>query len=176
MQTPRSNRANYIFYAAATTALLLLFQGVVMAEDLPSAIKSDKSPYPTFGKLESKDPRFDKLISPDAKIEKLAEGFVWCEGPVWFKDGKFLLFSDIPRNSLMKWKDGEGMSPTHWIPKAASLSASMVTAGFQCSPKTAASERLRTITRASASIAPTIWFSSPTAICTLPIRFMDSPR
>ena len=60
--------------------------------------------------LESKDPRFDKLISSNAKMEKLGEGFEWCEGPVWNKEGGYLLFSDIPRNSLMKWKDGEGVT------------------------------------------------------------------
>ena len=81
-----------------------------MAEEVPSAIKSHKSPYPTFGKLESNDPRFDKLFPAGAKMEKLAEGFEWCEGPVWVTDGKFLLFSDIPRNMVMKWKDGEGIS------------------------------------------------------------------
>ena len=81
-----------------------------MAEEVPSAIKNQKSPYPTFGKFESNDPRFDKLFQPGAKMEKLAEGFEWCEGPVWIADGKFLLFSDIPRNMLMKWKDGEGIS------------------------------------------------------------------
>ena len=81
-----------------------------MAEDLPAAIKSMSAPYPTFGKLESADPRFDKLVLPGTKIEQLAEGFDWSEGPVWVKDGGYLLFSDIPRNSLMKWKEGEGIS------------------------------------------------------------------
>ena len=80
-----------------------------MAAD-ENPIKSHAKPYPTFGKLESKDPRFDKLISPNAKMEKLGEGFEWCEGPVWNKEGGYLLFSDIPRNSLMKWKDGEGVT------------------------------------------------------------------
>jgi gluconolactonase len=43
-------------------------------------------------------------------------GFAWTEGPVWMKangpygSGAYLLFSDIPRNSLMKWKEGEGVS------------------------------------------------------------------
>jgi gluconolactonase len=90
--------------------VLIAFHGVAMAEEVPSAIKSPKSPYPTFGKLESNDPRFDKLFPTGAKMEKLAEGFEWCEGPVWVADGKFVLFSDIPRNMLMKWKDGEGIS------------------------------------------------------------------
>jgi gluconolactonase len=77
--------------------------------DTPPEIKSFSKPYSTFGKLESKDPKFDQLISPDAKIEKLAEGFDWSEGPLWVKDGGYLLFSDIPPNKLMKWKDGDGV-------------------------------------------------------------------
>jgi gluconolactonase len=43
-------------------------------------------------------------------MEKLAGGLIWCEGPTWIKDGGYVLFSDIPRNSVMKWKEGEGLS------------------------------------------------------------------
>ena len=43
-------------------------------------------------------------------MEKLAEGFAWSEGPVWIKDGGYLLFSDIPNNAIRKWKDGAGLS------------------------------------------------------------------
>ncbi|MEX2112288.1 MAG: SMP-30/gluconolactonase/LRE family protein [Pirellulales bacterium] len=63
-----------------------------------------------FGEIERKDPRFDKLVAKGAKMEKLAEGFDWSEGPAWVPEGGYLLFSDIPRNSVMKWKDGEGIS------------------------------------------------------------------
>ncbi len=66
--------------------------------------------YPAMGKIERVDPRFDELIPKDAVLEKLAEGFDWSEGPVWIADGGYLLFSDIPRNSIMKWKEGEGIS------------------------------------------------------------------
>lgn len=66
--------------------------------------------YPTLGKIVRMDPRLDRLIPTDAKIEVLASGFAWCEGPVWVKDGGYLLFSDIPRNSVMKWKEGDGLS------------------------------------------------------------------
>src|SRR5262249_28625320 len=62
------------------------------------------------GGIERKDPRLDKLVPKDAKIEKLADGFKWTEGPVWVKDGGFLLFSDIPNNRINKWKEGEGIS------------------------------------------------------------------
>jgi gluconolactonase len=63
-----------------------------------------------FGVIERKDPRFDKLIPKDAKLEKLADGFDWSEGPVWVRDGGFLLFCDIPKNSVMKWQQGKGVS------------------------------------------------------------------
>ncbi len=63
-----------------------------------------------FGKIVRNDTRLDKLVPADAQMEQLAEGFDWSEGPVWIKDGGYLLFSDIPRNSVMKWKEGEGIS------------------------------------------------------------------
>jgi gluconolactonase len=69
-----------------------------------------KTPYPIIGAIERVDPRFDKLVSPGAKLEKLAEGFKWSEGPVWVRDGGYVLFSDIPNNRVMKWKEGQGLS------------------------------------------------------------------
>ena len=75
-----------------------------------AAFGAEPKTYPSIGKVESLDPRFDKLIPKDAKIEKLAEGFDWSEGPVWDKKNQCLLFSDIPPNSVMKWKEGEGVT------------------------------------------------------------------
>src|SRR4051794_7687291 len=62
----------------------------------------------SFGTIVRKDPAFDKLIPQDAKIEKLATGFKWVEGPVWVKNGGFLLFSDIPNNAIHQWTPGKG--------------------------------------------------------------------
>ncbi|MGA2069410.1 MAG: SMP-30/gluconolactonase/LRE family protein [Thermoguttaceae bacterium] len=100
---------------------------------LPAAGEKEAT-YPTLGRIERLDPRFDKLVPRDAVLEKLAEGFKWSEGPVWIGrpgDGShargvaggpvpgppmavppsgYLLFSDIPNNAVMKWKDGEGIS------------------------------------------------------------------
>jgi gluconolactonase len=76
----------------------------------PLALGAEKTKFPSFGKIERKDPRFDKIVPKDAHMEQLADGFDWSEGPVWIKDGGYLLFSDIPRNSVMKWKEGEGIS------------------------------------------------------------------
>jgi gluconolactonase len=64
----------------------------------------------TVGFVERMDPRLDALLERDAKMEILDYGFDWTEGPVWVKDGGYLLFSDIPPNRVMKWKEGEGTS------------------------------------------------------------------
>lgn len=66
--------------------------------------------YPTMGQIVRDDPRIDALIPSDARIEVLASGFRWTEGPVWVREGGYLLFSDIPRNSIWKWKEEEGVS------------------------------------------------------------------
>jgi gluconolactonase len=60
------------------------------------------------GKIERLDPRLDKLLAQDAKIYKVAEGFIWSEGPVWVKDGGYLLFSDIPHNVINKYDPKDG--------------------------------------------------------------------
>jgi gluconolactonase len=64
----------------------------------------------TLGTIERLKPAFDDLIAKDAVLEKLAGGFAWTEGPVWDKKGGYLLFSDIPNNSVFKYKEGEKVS------------------------------------------------------------------
>ncbi|HKX31084.1 MAG TPA: SMP-30/gluconolactonase/LRE family protein [Blastocatellia bacterium] len=55
------------------------------------------------------DPRLDKLVPAEAKFEKLGAGYTWVEGPVWQRQENYLLFSEIPSNSIYKWKAGEGI-------------------------------------------------------------------
>lgn len=63
-------------------------------------------PLPPFDmKIERLAPEFDALVPADAKVEKLAEGFVWSEGPTWFKDS--IVFSDVPENIIYQWKPGQ---------------------------------------------------------------------
>jgi gluconolactonase len=80
------------------------------AATLPATVKSHTAPYPTIGKIERLDPGFDKYVPTDAKIEVLAEGFDWIEGPLWMKNGGYLLFSEIPLNSIYKWDAKHGVS------------------------------------------------------------------
>src|SRR3954468_10453404 len=65
---------------------------------------------PTLGTIVRKDPRFDALFPADARMEILAGGYDWCEGPLWIKDGGYLIWSVIPPNKILKWKEGEGVS------------------------------------------------------------------
>lgn len=63
----------------------------------------------TLGSIERLDPAMDDLLAKDAVIEKLAHGFDWSEGPVWMPGG-YLLFSDVPLNTIFKWTEREGVS------------------------------------------------------------------
>jgi gluconolactonase len=65
---------------------------------------------PNIGEVVRLDDRLNELIALDAKIEVLGSGFEWAEGPIWVRDGGYLLFSDIPRNSIMKWTEAEGVT------------------------------------------------------------------
>jgi gluconolactonase len=71
---------------------------------------SRSTPVHALGKIIRKDPRFDALIPPGAQMEILAGGFEWTEGPVWVKNGGYLLFSVIPPNKVCRWKEGEGVT------------------------------------------------------------------
>jgi gluconolactonase len=57
----------------------------------------------TQGHLVKLDPTFDKIVSSNAQVEKIADGFGIVEGPVWVREGGYLLFSDIPANVINKW-------------------------------------------------------------------------
>lgn len=70
----------------------------------------DTTNYPTIGAVVREQPGLERLLSPDARIEVLASGFVWSEGPLWLPDEGCLLFSDIPPNSIYRWKEVEGIS------------------------------------------------------------------
>lgn len=54
------------------------------------------------------DPALDDIVDPNAKIEKIAGGFQFTEGPLWVRDGGYLLFSDPNANTIYRWTpDGQ---------------------------------------------------------------------
>lgn len=73
------------------------------------------SRYPDHNVI-SLDPRFEALRLPLAGIERLATGCRWSEGPVWFGDGRYLLWSDIPNNRIMRWDEVTGQTSAYREP------------------------------------------------------------
>ena len=69
---------------------------------LPQWQPSARYPDPSIKTI---DPSFAKYRLPLAKVERIASGMRWSEGPAWFGDGRFLLWSDIPNNRIMKWEE-----------------------------------------------------------------------
>ncbi|HXI20622.1 MAG TPA: SMP-30/gluconolactonase/LRE family protein, partial [Gemmatimonadales bacterium] len=60
------------------------------------------------GEIIRLDPALDRVVGADTRIEKLAGGFRFLEGPVWVRDGGYLLFSDPNANTIYRWTpDGE---------------------------------------------------------------------
>lgn len=57
-----------------------------------------------------RDPRFRDYLLGNCAVEKLYTGTLWAEGPVYFCDGHFLLWSDIPNNRILKWTAGAGVT------------------------------------------------------------------
>jgi gluconolactonase len=58
--------------------------------------------------VEVVDDRFSRLVVGQEVVERLWTGGRWLEGPVWFGDGRFLLFSDIPNNRMLRWTEETG--------------------------------------------------------------------
>jgi gluconolactonase len=66
---------------------------------------SERYPDPAVKNL---DPRFAKYRVNLASVERLFTGTRWGEGPVWFGDGRHLLWSDIPNNRILRWEEETG--------------------------------------------------------------------
>mgnify|MGYP005848809357 CR=1 FL=1 len=79
-------------------AVVCLCLGSAWSPCLAQQVKSGQ-----LGSIERLDPALDALIPKDATIELLADGFAWTEGPVWVKESRSLLFSDIPNNTVFRW-------------------------------------------------------------------------
>ncbi|MDO9710889.1 SMP-30/gluconolactonase/LRE family protein [Paracraurococcus lichenis] len=58
------------------------------------------------------DPRFEAIKLGHAAIERIATGFRFTEGPIYYGDGRYLLFSDIPNDALLRWDEITGAVAT----------------------------------------------------------------
>jgi len=68
------------------------------------------APPEPIGSIERFDPAFDAIVPPGARVERLADGFIWAEGPAWVEAGSYLLFTDVPGNTLYRWSAVDGLS------------------------------------------------------------------
>lgn len=57
---------------------------------------------------ESLDPRFRGLVNPNARLDRLHTGCRWAEGPAWFPAGRFLVWSDIPNDRMLRYDETTG--------------------------------------------------------------------
>src|SRR5215213_7957766 len=58
--------------------------------------------------FETRDPRFDAITNQSVKLERLATGCRWAEGPAYFPAGRYLVWSDIPNDRLMRLDETDG--------------------------------------------------------------------
>jgi gluconolactonase len=54
------------------------------------------------------DPIFNSYIQGNAPIQRLWTGALWCEGPAWNAQGRYLVWSDIPNNRQYRWLEDDG--------------------------------------------------------------------
>lgn len=96
-----------------TLPLILALAGLIPAQET-RPVRPNRRPeaviIKVIGEIERSTPEAEALIPADSKIEVLAQGFEWSEGPVWVPQGNYLLFSDIPRNQIVKWRPGRDLA------------------------------------------------------------------
>jgi len=56
------------------------------------------------------DERFRKCFIPTAQVEKLFDGCRWAEGPAYFPAGRYLVWSDIPNDRMLRWDETTGVT------------------------------------------------------------------
>jgi gluconolactonase len=60
--------------------------------------------------IDMKSEKLAELIDPGAEVEQVATGFTFTEGPIWNKEGGFLLFSDMPGDVRRRWSERDGVT------------------------------------------------------------------
>ena len=60
--------------------------------------------------IEQIAPELERIVSLDEDVEELGTDYDLAEGPLWWKEGSYLLFSDVLHNRRMRWTPGEGFA------------------------------------------------------------------
>lgn len=72
--------------------------------------------YATRGEIVVHDTALHRYLAPQARIEVLAQGFDWSEGPLWLPSLEMLIFSDVPRNTIYRWQEGDTAASVYLQP------------------------------------------------------------
>jgi gluconolactonase len=96
-------RRDFLTGAAASSALFAMAPLAFARDwnDLSSTPYQDPA-------IEVIKPQFQKYIMPFAGLERLFTGTRWSEGPVWFGDGRYLVWSDIPNDRMLRYNEIDG--------------------------------------------------------------------
>ena len=86
-----------------------------MTDLFPNGWRTSTPRYPDPA-ITALDPRFEKYWIKLSAVERIATGCRWAEGPVYFGDGRYLLWSDIPNNRILKWEEETGAVSVHRRP------------------------------------------------------------
>src|SRR5688572_18807879 len=73
--------------------------------------KADPVPYPDSD-IVATDPRFRRYIIFNTSIKRLHTGTSWAEGPAWNGVGRYLVWSDIPANTQLRWIEDDSRVTT----------------------------------------------------------------
>ncbi len=89
-----------------------------MTDLYPNGWRTHSPRYPDPA-ITAFDPRFEKYWIKLSAIERIATGCRWAEGPAYFGDGRYLLWSDIPNNRIVRWDEETGQvsnyrKPANW--------------------------------------------------------------
>ena len=99
---------NLAFLRICCLALLLIQCKEEKKSEMTTESRPEKNyPYLEEGKLESRSDAFWDLLPREGKLEILASGHEWTEGPLWVPADSLLLYTDIPRNAIYGWREGE---------------------------------------------------------------------
>src|SRR3954454_10809256 len=90
-------------------AMLAASAGAFTATSVPGAIAQwvPSTRYPD-SKIKILDPSFARYRLNNAGVERLAHDLRWSEGPVWFGDGRYLLWNDVPNDCTMRYEEETG--------------------------------------------------------------------
>ena len=96
----------HLLAGAGATAVSAFLSRSASAQSFPFT-PNQRYPDPAVQIL---DPSFTKYRIYSSTLEQVATGFRWAEGPAYFPEGGYLLFSDIPNNRIMKFDEKTGQT------------------------------------------------------------------